>query len=92
MLEMTGLLESAQFFSYLMLSFAFFVGILLMVSQEAFYYFNKALQKELGLKKKVLPRVEGKQIHFVDWLVLKYRFVSGLLISIAAFVLLLVNK
>ena len=92
MLEMLGVIDAAKFFIYLMLAFAFFVGVLLLVSDEAFSLFNKDLQKEYGLKKRLFPKIEDSWYGFVDFLLLKYRFVSGLLITIIAFILLLVYK
>jgi len=92
MLEMLGIIDAVEFFIYLMLAFAFFVGILLVVSEEAFSMFNKELQKEYGLKKRLFPKIEDSWYDFIDFLMLKYRFLSGLLISIIAFLLLLVYK
>ena len=88
MLDMMGIIDAAQFFIFMMLSFAFFVGILLLVSHEAFSMFNKDLQKEYGVKKRFFPKIEDSWYGFVDFLLLKYRFVSGLFIAIIAFILL----
>jgi hypothetical protein len=92
MLEELGLIESAKMFSYLMLSLAFYVGLMLIISQDAIKQFNHDLQKEMGLKKRVVPKLEDTNFHFVDWLLLKYPTVAGLIISILAFQLLLLNK
>ena len=92
MYKLLGLDESLRFFVYLMLSFSFFVGILLIVSQEAFVHFNKALQKEIGLRKRIIPQLENKEIQFIDLVILKYRLFCGILISVSAFLLLLIYK
>lgn len=92
MIEALGLLESAQFFVYLMISFAFFVGILLLVSQDAFSTFDRELQKEYGVKKRFFPKIEDFHINFIDVVVLKYRVLAGLIITITAFILLLIYK
>ncbi len=92
MLEIFGISQSLQFLAYLMLSFSFFVGVMLLVSQEAFEHFNAALQKEYGIKKTLLPKLENTRTTFVDWIILKYRFVSGILITVISFILLLMYK
>jgi len=92
MLELLGVSESIEFVAYIMLSLAFFVGIMLTISQEAFEHFNAALQKEYGIRKKLMPKLENTKTNFVDWIVLKYRFFFGILITVAAFVLLLMYK
>jgi len=92
MLDFMGLVQSLQFFIYIMISFAFFVGILLLVSQEAFDAFNTDLQKEYGIKRRFFPKIEDSQYNFLDFLLLKYRFVAGVLIAVVAFILLLIYK
>ncbi|MDP2654370.1 MAG: hypothetical protein Q8Q08_10110 [Candidatus Omnitrophota bacterium] len=92
MLEDFGLSESLKVIVYLMISFSFFVGIMLVVSQEAFVHFDKALQREYGIRKRFLPKLEETQFKFVDWVLLKYRTLSGLLIAVIAFMLLLTYK
>jgi len=84
-----GLSESASFIIRLMLSLSFFVGIMLIVSEEAFYHFNKALQREYGMRKRLISNLEDSSNNFLDWLVLKYRMLSGVLIAVAGFILLL---
>ncbi len=92
MWELYGLDESAKIFTYILLSFAFFVGIMLIVSQEAFVTFNRALSREIGLKKRLIPKLEDKQYQFIDFLILKYPMIAGLLISVSSFMLLLMYK
>ncbi|OGX08859.1 MAG: hypothetical protein A2Z88_09970 [Omnitrophica WOR_2 bacterium GWA2_47_8] len=77
---------------YIMISLAFFVGILLLVSQEAFNVFNDDLKKEYGVKKRLFPRIEDKWFDFVDFIILKHRFWAAILITVTAFILLLVYK
>lgn len=92
MLDSLELLDAVKLFIYIMISFAFFVGILLLVSDQAFSLFSKDLQREYGIRKRMFPKVEDSKYEFIDFLLLKYRFISGLLISIIAFVLLLIYK
>lgn len=92
MLEMLGVQEGIRFFVFIILSFAFFVGIMLIVSHEAFVQFNAALQKEYGLKKKLFPKIEESKSNVIDAAVLKYRKLAGLLISICSYLLLLTYK
>ena len=92
MLDKLGIPNAYQTFVYLMLSFAFVVGLMLTVSQESFEHFRKSLEKEYGYKKRLFPKIENIQNHFIDWLVLKYRTLFGLFIVIASFVLLLLFK
>jgi len=86
------LTDSMQMIVYLMLSLAFFVGIMLVVSQEAFHHFNDALRKEYGIRQRFFRKLEDNEFHFVDWLILRYRLLAGILISVSAFVLLLIYK
>ena len=88
----SGFFESAEFFFYIMTSFAFFVGIMLIVSYRSFESFNASLQKEFGLKKRVAPKIEDTSNAFIDWIVSRYPLISGILISVIAFILLLVFK
>jgi ABC-type phosphate transport system permease subunit len=92
MIEAFQLIETFRFFILIMISFAFFVGIMLLVSQEAFDAFSRDLQKEYGVKKRFFPKIENSQYNFIDFVVLKYRFMAGIIISIAAFILLLLYK
>ncbi len=89
MAEQLGLWEALHVFMLVMLSFAFFVGILLVVSQDAFDNFNKELQKEYGIKKRFFPKIEDSWYDFIDYLMLKNRLITGLAIAITAFLLLL---
>ena len=75
-----------------MVSFAFFVGIVLMVSPEAFEALNRALQKEYGLKTRLVPKLENTSIDVIDKALIKNRIIAGLIIAVCSFVLLLINK
>ena len=92
MIELFGLDVSLQFLVYLMLSFSFFIGIILLVSPNAFDALNTALQKEYGIKRRLAPKVEDSRIDFVDRILLKYRTLAGLLIALSAFALLILYK
>ena len=92
MLEVLGLDVSISMIIYLMLSFSFTIGIILMVSQESFMELNKALQREYGVKRRLIPGVEDTQNYFIDRVILKYRVFSGLLITVTAYFLLLIYK
>jgi len=92
MLDVLGIADGYQVFIYLMLSFAFVVGLMLTVSEESFEHFRRSLEKEYGYKKRLFPKIEHIQNHFIDWLVLKYRILFGMFITVSAFVLLLLFK
>lgn len=92
MWQILNLNEALNIFANLMISFAFFVGIMLIVSQEAFEHFNKAVAREMGIKKRILPQIENKTFHLIDFVILKYRLFSGLLIAITSFFLLLIYR
>ena len=92
MFEVFGLDISAKILEDLMLSFSFFVGIVLMVSREAFGAFHKALQKEYGLKRRLSPKLENTRSDIIDKILIKYRVFAGVVISITAFFLLLLNR
>ena len=92
MIEIFGLDLSVNFIVYLMLSFAFFVGILLMVSQEAFVQFNNSLEREYGMKRRIIPKMEDTCFDFIDKVLIRYRVLAGLIISVCSFALLLAYK
>ncbi len=92
MLDIFGYDVSVTFLVYLMLSFAFFVGVLLMVSQEAFIHFSNALQKEFGVKRRLFPKIEDTYFDIIDRVLIKYRILAGLVIAIVSFALLLFYK
>ncbi len=92
MLDSLEIVGAAKLFIFIMLAFAFFVGVLLLVSDQAFNMFNKDLQREYGIKKRLFPKIEDSRFEFIDFLLLKYRFISGLLIAVIAFILLLIYK
>lgn len=91
--SLNGILtHSTNMFFYIMVSMGFFFGIILMIAPEAYHQINNALQKEYGLKVRLLPKLEDRNVDFVDRIMIKYRKATGLMISISAFVLLLFNK
>ena len=92
MIEVFGLDVSSQVFFHIMISFSFFVGIVLMISPEAFEALNRALQKEYGLKTRLFPKFENTTIDVIDKAVVKNRVIAGLIITVISFTLLLVNK
>jgi hypothetical protein len=78
-----------------LLSFGFFVGIMLMISPEAFDALNRALSKEYGIKTRLIPKLELTAIHILDKIITKNRahgIISGLVIVTVSFVLLLIYK
>lgn len=80
---------------HFLLSFGFFVGIVLMISPEAFDALNKAFGKEYGIKTRLIPKLELTFIHILDKIITKNRMhgiISGFLISLISFILLLINK
>lgn len=87
-----GIRASINIIFYLVISFGFFTGIILMVSREAFDTLNKAVRKEYGLKTKILPKLEGETFDAVDKFVLKNSKLLGLIVTIACFLLLLFYK
>ncbi len=92
MVDVFGLDVSSQIFFRLMISFAFFIGLILLVSPEAFAELNKTLQKEYGLRTRLLPKFENTTFNIFDKTILKYRILAGLLITITAFFLLLIQS
>ena len=92
MVDMFGLEISSQMFFHIMISFAFFVGIVLMVSPEAFDALNRSLKKEYGLKTRIIPMLENTSIDVVDKFVVRNRVIAGIIIAITSFILLLIYK
>ena len=91
MMGIFGLTVSMKFLANLMLSLAFFVGILLMVSRDALITLNRDLQREYGIKRKMAQKLEDVYIDVVDRTSLRYPVPVGLLIAVAAFILLLLR-
>jgi len=91
-LEQWGLIDAGRFLWNLMLALAFFIGIFLIVSREAVECLNRDCQREFGWRKYVLYELEGRRFGFIDAFVLKYPIWVGLVISVTAFILLLVNR
>ena len=91
MMDILGFTVSMKFLGNLMLSLAFFVGVLLMVSREAFIIFDRDLQREYGIKRRTAQKLEDVHIDIVDRTFLRYPVLAGLLISVATFILLLMR-
>jgi len=85
-----GILLSTEMFFKIMVSFGFFIGIVLMISPEAFESLNKKLQKEYGLRMRLVPKIEDKYVDVIDRAVVKNRIIAGMIIAITAFILLLI--
>ena len=77
---------------YIMVSLGFVVGIILMVAPKAFDSLNEALQKEYGIKKRFIPKIEDTKIEAVDDFCKKNTVIMGMIISIISFILLLIFK
>lgn len=92
MFDIFGLNVSSQIFFRLMVAFAFFIGIILMVSPEAFEAFNRALQKEYGLKARIFPKLENTAIDIIDKVIMKNRVLAGFSIALISFFLLLIHN
>jgi hypothetical protein len=91
MLSMNELGEIANIVFYIMVSFGFFVGIILMAAPEVYHPLNRALQREYGLKIRLLPKIE-ESAEVVDQVLNKHRIIAGMCISVSAFMLMLVYK
>ena len=78
--------------THLMLSFAFFIGIILMISRDAFITLNRDLQREYGIKRRLSAKLEDVYIDVVERASLKYPVFVGLFIAIFAFILLLMRS
>ena len=95
MFESGELYQAVELIFYFLVSLGFFVGIVLMVSPEAFDVLNKALSKEYGIKTRLIPRIELKAIHILDKIITKNRthgMIIGFIIASASFVLLLAYR
>ncbi len=90
--KLLGLDNSAQMFFYIMISFSFVIGIILTVAPEAFEKLNQALQKEYGIKKRILPKLEDTKFDVIDKILIRKRAVAGVIISVLSFILLLIYK
>lgn len=77
---------------YILVSIGFTIGIILMVAPKAFDTFNEALQREYGIKKRFIPKVEDTKVGDIDGLCRKNTVITGMLISILCFMLLLIFK
>lgn len=90
--QLLGLDVSAKMFFYIMISFSFFVGIILTIAPEAFESLNRTLQKEYGLKKKFFPKLEDTKVDVVDRALSRNRVLTGVIISVTSFILLMLYK
>ena len=77
---------------YLLVSFGFVIGIVLMVSPEAFNSFSEALKKEYGVKKRIIPKIENTMTSIMDDLCKKHAVIIGMFISVASFALLIICR
>ncbi len=87
-----GLDAVLEFLVEMMLYLAFFVGIMLMVSRQSVERLNQDFQKEVGIRKRIWPQVENKASFFIDRILLKYSFWTGLCIAITSFSFILAQK
>ena len=92
MFDIFGLEISTRLIFQILVSLAFLGGIILMISGEAFQTLHRAFQKEFGLRKRLIPKIENTSFDIVDRILMKNRFAAGLIITVVSFVLLLVNK
>ena len=95
MLSFLEIGEAFRLIFYFLVSFSFIMGIVLMVSPEAFDTLNKALSKEYGIKTRILPKIELTVIHVLDKVITKNRahgIIAGFIISTISFLLILFNK
>ena len=81
---------ASKLFFNIMVSFAFFIGIILMAAPEAFQSVDNAMKKEYGIKKRLVPKLEDASVDAVDKFVIRNRVVFGVLIAIASFSLLII--
>ncbi|MCK5179984.1 MAG: hypothetical protein KAR32_10680 [Candidatus Omnitrophica bacterium] len=77
---------------YILVSFGFVVGIILMVAPTAYESLNDALQKEYGIKKRFIPKIEDTKIEAIDSICKKNTVITGMIISVVSFMLLLIFK
>lgn len=95
---MFTILDFVNFLRLLMhifLSLSFAIGVVLIISPEAFDMLSKALSKEYGLRTRFLPKFELKIIHLLDKAITTnraYGIIAGAVIAIISFVLLLINR
>ena len=92
MLQVYGLDISVSMIYHLLVSMGFVIGIILMVAPEAFDKINEALNKEYGLKYRIIPSIEDAKSEHIDKLARKYSVIVGMVISVVAFVLILIFK
>ncbi len=92
MMDLSVWVEVFRLFMQIMVSFAFFMGIILLVSPEAFNMLNQTLSREYGLKKRIIPQLEDKKIDALDRFILQNRILSGAFISVSSFLLLVFPK
>ncbi|MFC1704006.1 hypothetical protein ACFL1E_04400 [Candidatus Omnitrophota bacterium] len=83
----TSMSFAIQFFMRLMIALAFACSLFLLVTPDAYLKFSKLLQKEYGMKKKVLPVLE-KESGVIDNFLLRYRMLIGILLLFISILLL----
>jgi len=77
---------------YILVSVGFVIGIILMVAPKSYETLNEALQKEYGIKTRFIPKLEDSKIEVVDDVCKKNSVITGMIISIVSFALLLIFK
>jgi len=85
-------LSSINMIFYILVSISFVIGIILTAAPQAFEELNNALQREYGIKKRIIPGLEKTGISIVDKICKKHSVFIGMLISIISFFLLLIFK
>lgn len=75
-------------------SLSFAIGVVLMISPEAFDMLSKSLSKEYGFKTRFIPKFELRIIHLLDKIITRHRIygiLAGAAIAGVSFILLIIN-
>ena len=91
MADLISVAVASKTFFHIMISFAFFIGIILAVAPGAFDSLNQAMQKEYGIKKRIAPQLEDPSFD-TDKYIMRVRVIVGPTIAIVSFLLLLFAK
>jgi len=89
MLARLGIQVPLQAMFTLFISFSFFIGLLLMVSPEAFSSLERIFNKEYGFKRKLVPKLEDAKVEAFDKIIIKNRGIAGMIICIVSFLMLI---
>ncbi len=92
MVDILQLGSSSKMVFYILISFSFVIGIILMISPEGFDALNKSFQKEFGIRTRLVPKLEDTFIDVIDRAMIKNPVIAGLCISVTSFFLLLIYK